>query len=82
MPVKDTQTKNKAVGIGQMPRPLHGRHARTETCFRWVMAVTHNRYKFVTVSLPKRPRNGRFRSEAATWIQKWFKVSVGASRKL
>jgi hypothetical protein len=29
------------------------------------MAVTHGRYKFVTVSLPKRLRNGRFNSEAA-----------------
>jgi hypothetical protein len=54
------------------------------------MAVTYSRYKFVTVSLPKRFRNGRFtyetagglRSETATWIQKWFKKSVGASRKL
>jgi hypothetical protein len=55
------------------------------------MAVTYNRYKFVTVSLPKRFRNGRFTSETAvrrfeietaTWIQKWFKKSVGTSRKL
>jgi hypothetical protein len=42
------------------------------------MAVTYNRYKFVTVSLLKPPRNGRFnfggfRSKTATWIQKWFK---------
>ena len=29
------------------------------------MAVTYNRYKFVTVSLPKRLRNGRFNSETA-----------------
>jgi hypothetical protein len=29
------------------------------------MAVTHNRYKFVTVSLPKRMRDGRFASETA-----------------
>ena len=28
-------------------------------------AVTYNRYKFVTVSLPKRFRNGRFTSETA-----------------
>jgi hypothetical protein len=40
------------------------------------MAVAYNRYKFVTVSLPKRFRNGRFTSETATWIQKWFKKSV------
>jgi hypothetical protein len=29
------------------------------------MAVTYNRYKFVTVSLLKRLRNGRFASENA-----------------
>jgi hypothetical protein len=37
------------------------------------MAVTQSRYKFVTVSLPKRPREGRFTSETAIWTQKWFK---------
>jgi hypothetical protein len=46
------------------------------------MAVAYNRYKFVTVSLPKRLCNGRFRSETASWTQKWFKISVGTSRKL
>jgi hypothetical protein len=29
------------------------------------MPVTYNRYKFVTVSVPKRLRNGRFASETA-----------------
>jgi hypothetical protein len=29
------------------------------------MAVTYSRYKFVTVSLPKQLRNGRFTSETA-----------------
>jgi hypothetical protein len=29
------------------------------------MAVTYSRYKFVTVSLPKRFRNGRFTSKTA-----------------
>ena len=29
------------------------------------MAVAYNRYKFLTVSLPKRLRNGRFTSETA-----------------
>jgi hypothetical protein len=29
------------------------------------MAVAYSRYKFVTVSLPKRFRNGRFTSETA-----------------
>jgi hypothetical protein len=32
------------------------------------------RYKFVTVPLPKRLRNGRFSSETATWTRKWFKI--------
>jgi hypothetical protein len=52
------------------------------------MTVACSRYKFETVSLPKRFPNGRFtsetaaRSETATWIQKQLKKSVGASRKL
>ena len=29
------------------------------------MAVTYNRYNFLTVSLPKQLRNGRFTSETA-----------------
>jgi hypothetical protein len=55
------------VGFGQRPRPLplHDRHTRTGTFFRWGMAVTYSRYKFVTVSLPKRFCNGRFNSETA-----------------
>jgi hypothetical protein len=40
------------------------------------MAVTYNRYKCVTVSLPKRLRNGRFISETATWIQKRLKLET------
>jgi hypothetical protein len=32
---------------------------------RWGMAVTYSRYKFVTVLLPKRFRNGRFTSGTA-----------------
>ena len=36
------------------------------------MAVTYNGYKFVTVSLPKRLRNGGFTSEtAARRFKKW-----------
>jgi hypothetical protein len=46
------------------------------------MAVTQNRLEFMAVSLPKWFRDGRFRIETATWIQKWLKISVGASRKL
>jgi hypothetical protein len=47
-----------------------------------LLYIYYKRYKFVTASLPKRLRNGRFASETATWIQKWFKISAGASRKL
>jgi hypothetical protein len=36
-------------------------YTRTGTCVRWGMAVI-----FVTVSLPKRVRNGRVTSETAT----------------
>jgi hypothetical protein len=36
----------------------------------------------VTVSIPKRLRNGRFNSETATWIQWRFKIPPGTSRKL
>jgi hypothetical protein len=46
---------------------------RTETCVRWGMVVTYNRYKFVTVSLlkPKGLRNDRFTSENTfQWFQK------------
>jgi hypothetical protein len=47
------------------------------------MAVNYDRYKHVTVFflLFERLRNGRFTSEIATWIQKWFKISAGASRE-
>jgi hypothetical protein len=34
--------------------PLQNRHTPTGTLFRWGMAVTHSRYKFMAVSLPKR----------------------------
>jgi hypothetical protein len=57
--------KNKAVDFGQRPRPLHNRCTRTGTCVRWGMAVAYSRYKFVTVSLPKRFRKSRFNSETA-----------------
>jgi hypothetical protein len=36
--------------------------------------------KFLAVPLPKPPCNGRFTSDTVTWIQKWFKKSVGTSR--
>jgi hypothetical protein len=40
MPVKGSHTRIKTVGFGQRPRPLHNRYTRTDTCVRWVMAVT------------------------------------------
>jgi hypothetical protein len=40
--------QNKAAAFYQRPRPLHNRYTRMETCVRWVMTVTYNRYKFVT----------------------------------
>jgi hypothetical protein len=53
------------------------------------MAVAHDRYKIITVSLLKRFRNDRFvsepfggfRSETATWIQEWQKNPTGTSKK-
>jgi hypothetical protein len=52
-------------GFGQRPRPSHNRCTGTDTCVRWLMAVTCSRYKFITAPLPKRFRNGRFTSETA-----------------
>ena len=83
IPVKDSHTrinylwlithfKNKTVGFGQRPQPLHDCYTRTDTFVRWEMAATCSRCKFVTVALPKRFRNGRFTSETAVWrFQNW-----------
>jgi hypothetical protein len=50
------------------------RYTRTENRVRLEMTVTYNRYyKFVTVSLLKRPRNAILTSQTAT---------VGASTKI
>jgi hypothetical protein len=83
IPVEDPHTRIKplASASAQRTRPLHNRYTRAGVFVRWVMAVIHSRYKFVTVSLLKRLRGVGFRSETATWIQKWFKISAGASRK-
>jgi hypothetical protein len=48
------------------------------------MSVTYTVYtdvKFLAVSLLKPPLGG-FISETVIWIQKWFKKSVGTSRRL
>jgi hypothetical protein len=42
---------------------------RTDTCVRWGMAVTYSRYKFVTVPLPERFRNGRFTFEKLLYLE-------------
>jgi hypothetical protein len=64
----DTRIKNKASAFDQRPWPLHKRYTRTDTCLRWVMAVAYNRYKFITASILKRFRNGRFTSETDVWL--------------
>jgi hypothetical protein len=39
---------------------------------RWGVAVTHNRHKFITISILKQFRNGRLTFETAAWrFQKW-----------
>jgi hypothetical protein len=48
----------------------------------WARAFPRKRHELVAVSLPKRFRDGRFNSETATWIRKWFKISAGTSRKV
>jgi hypothetical protein len=69
MPIKDPHThQKKTIGFGQRPRPLHDRHTRTDNFVRWGIAVAHSRCKFVTVSLRKRPRDGRFTSETAVRV--------------
>jgi hypothetical protein len=45
------------------------------------MSVKYEAVKFLAISLLK-PPNGGLRSETVIWIQKWFKKSVGTSRRL
>jgi hypothetical protein len=82
---------NKAVGFDQRPRPLHDRYTRTDTCVRWGMSVKyiavnflpfHFRNRRVTAVSILKPPVGGFRIETVHRIQKWFKISVGTSRKL
>jgi hypothetical protein len=75
VPVKDPHTRIQ-------PLALASGHGRYITVTFWPLHIYYNRYKFVTASLPKRFRNGRFNSETATWIQNYFKQSVGTSIKL
>jgi hypothetical protein len=71
----------------------HGRYTRTDIYVRWGMPVKYIQWPLIfwpfhfwnrrvaAVSLLKPPCGG-FRIETAIWIQKWFKKSVGTSRKL
>jgi hypothetical protein len=54
----------------------HGRYITAATPERTIVPVEEWPFPL------KRLRNGRFKSETATWIQKWFKKSVGTSGKL
>jgi hypothetical protein len=56
---------------------------------KWPLNITvkslwpfHFRNVYVTAVSLLKPPCGDFRSETATWIQKWFKISVGTPRKL
>jgi hypothetical protein len=66
IPVKDSHTRIKPLALASG----HGRYI-TVTPERTLLSAgewplhTYSRYKFVTVSLPKRFRNGGFNSETA-----------------
>jgi hypothetical protein len=81
IPGKDSDTRIKPLALTNG----HGRYMAV-TPERKLMSARkfplNTAVKFLSVSLPKRPCNGRFTSETVTWIQKWFKKSVGTSRKL
>ena len=68
-PVKDSHTRIKGSALTNG----HGRYITATperalvSCVRLGVAVTCSRYKFVTVALLKRLRNGRFNSQTAVW---------------
>ena len=72
LPVKDSHTRIKPLPLASgHGRYIHNRYTRTGTCVlcplengRYII-LYNNRYKFLSVSLPKRLRNGRFTSETA-----------------
>jgi hypothetical protein len=74
MPVKDFRTRIKPLALALASG--HGRYMAVtpeRAIFRWGMAVTHSRYKFVTVSLPKQLLcNGSFASGTATRTARRF----------
>ena len=65
IPGKDSDTRIKPLALtnGHGRYMLHDRYTRTDTCIRWEMSVKYIAVKFLAVSLPKRPCNGRFTSE-------------------
>jgi hypothetical protein len=73
------------------PLPLTNGHGRYITVApewtrlsvgEWPLHIAVFSCEFLTVSLPKRLRKGRFNSETTTWIQKWFKIPAGTSELL
>ena len=63
--MEETDVMERSCAVARGKDINNNRYTRTDTFVRWGMAVTYSRYKFVTVSLPKRFRNGRFTSETA-----------------
>jgi hypothetical protein len=76
----------RAACAGRAAVVLAGRWFEVSGVRRWEGEGGGGVHRAKGVSLPKRFRNGRFTSETAvetaTWIQKWFKMPVGTSRKL
>jgi hypothetical protein len=64
-------------------KPLHPNgHLRPLAVGGWGMTVAYNRHKSVALLKRMWLCNGHFASEAAVfWIQKWFKIPAGTSRK-
>jgi hypothetical protein len=72
-PVKDFNTPTPEQPLRKKPLAVG---------FGCGMCVIYSRYNFLAAPLPEGFRSGRFTSETATWIQKFFKTPVGTSRKL
>jgi hypothetical protein len=58
----DTRIKPLPLTNGHGRYMADDRYTRTDTCFRWEISVKYIAVKFFSVSLPKRPCNGRFTS--------------------
>jgi hypothetical protein len=79
IPGKGSDTRIKPLTLADG----HGRYITVtpERTLTSVWEFRHIAVKFLAVSILK-PPFGSFRSEAAIWIQKWFKNPVGTSRRL